>query len=411
MKTSQVKNLPVFREQPINGVASKAAWGPADIYFKWEKLLHLGFTKAGAKSSEPGIDELHAVVENFIADLENLKAVVLQKVGEAQNGSERKQLVQITQTLLTNLSNKIYRRLQIEGEADGFKTQAEILTLHLNEVLKFLEEVFGSYFNKNERVPLNMVAVKKSILRESLKEIGWLWKQDGSETTAIAGVVVQNLEAFFQDANISIRYVDLHYQQALLQELGNLSGTPALQEVREALYHLNYNNEAFFSFECNRLLDQLSHVENLKQRIAILKQEQKKINQSPVRLDYCHIDFMSSIKEQVSAWIDEEIKFLESGYAGLAPGKKEEQEAGKIHTSLSVAKLAVIIRLMVVDKIIINHSVAPVLKLVARLFSTLQKDEISFGSLETKYHSPDKATINAVRDMLFKWINILGKLG
>ncbi|MFR1445770.1 hypothetical protein ACLUYJ_19615, partial [Acinetobacter baumannii] len=82
----------------------------------------------------------------------------------------------------------------------------------------------------------------------------------------------------------------------------------------------------------------------------------------------------------------------------------------KIHTSLSVAKLAVIIRLLVVDKIIINRTVAPMLRIVGRTFSTLQKDDISIGSLETKYHAPDKTTINAVRDMLFKWINILGKL-
>jgi hypothetical protein len=48
--------------------------------------------------------------------------------------------------------------------------------------------------------------------------------------------------------------------------------------------------------------------------------------------------------------------------------------------------------------------------LAAKIFTTLQKEDISFGSLETKYHAPDKTTINAVRDILFKWINILGKL-
>jgi hypothetical protein len=50
------------------------------------------------------------------------------------------------------------------------------------------------------------------------------------------------------------------------------------------------------------------------------------------------------------------------------------------------------------------------LRVISKMVTTLQKDEISFGSLETKYHAPDKATITAVRDMLFKWINILGKL-
>jgi hypothetical protein len=50
------------------------------------------------------------------------------------------------------------------------------------------------------------------------------------------------------------------------------------------------------------------------------------------------------------------------------------------------------------------------LRVAAKIFTTLQTDDISFGSLETKYHAPDKATINAVRDILFKWINILNRL-
>ena len=57
-----------------------------------------------------------------------------------------------------------------------------------------------------------------------------------------------------------------------------------------------------------------------------------------------------------------------------------------------------------------NSYIAPMLSVAAKIFTILQKDDISFGSLETKYHAPDKATINAVKDMLFKWINILGKL-
>lgn len=42
--------------------------------------------------------------------------------------------------------------------------------------------------------------------------------------------------------------------------------------------------------------------------------------------------------------------------------------------------------------------------------STLQKDEISFGSLETKFHAPDKATLNTMKEMLGKWVNILIRL-
>ena len=63
-----------------------------------------------------------------------------------------------------------------------------------------------------------------------------------------------------------------------------------------------------------------------------------------------------------------------------------------------------------IDKIIVNRTVAPMLRTVAKMFTTLQREEISFGSLETKYHAPDKATIDVMKDMLHKWIHILAKL-
>ena len=119
---------------------------------------------------------------------------------------------------------------------------------------------------------------------------------------------------------------------------------------------------------------------------------------------------MPSIKDQINSWINEEVKFLENVQLPDKVANKLNENEDKIHTSLSVAKLAVLLRLLVIDKIIINRTVAPMLRLAAKIFTTLQTDDISFGSLETKYHAPDKATINAVKDMLFKWINILNRL-
>jgi len=119
---------------------------------------------------------------------------------------------------------------------------------------------------------------------------------------------------------------------------------------------------------------------------------------------------MPSLKEQVNGWIYEEVKFLENDHLIEKIENGTGENENKIHTSLSVAKLALLIRLLVIDKIIINRTVAPMLRIMTKLFATLQREEISFGSMETKYHAPDKATISAVKDILFKWINILNKL-
>ena len=117
-----------------------------------------------------------------------------------------------------------------------------------------------------------------------------------------------------------------------------------------------------------------------------------------------------SVKRQLIEWINAEMKRLELIDKNATNSDFQINPENKIQTTLSVAKLAVLIRLLVVDKIIINPTIAPMLKTVSKLFTTLQKDDISFGSLETKYHAPDKATLNMMKEIMQKWVGILGKI-
>jgi len=136
-----------------------------------------------------------------------------------------------------------------------------------------------------------------------------------------------------------------------------------------------------------------------------LKFEQKNINWLFTRLNCSFTVSMPSLKEQTIGWIEEEIIFLENENTLAKSIESKAQNENKIHISWFVVKLALLIKLIVIDKIIINRAVAPMLRIAAKIFTTLRKEDISFGSMETKYHAPDKNTINAVKDMLFKWIN------
>jgi hypothetical protein len=187
-------------------------------------------------------------------------------------------------------------------------------------------------------------------------------------------------------------------------------GTLTCSFIRDTLYKFNYNSENFILNEYERLNKAGSQLHSIKEKIALLSYELKKVNQFFSTSKNAFLQYLPSVKEQVGNWIIEEIRFLEKGTLPVEYANTLSEHDTKIHTSLSVAKLAVILRLLVVDKIIINRTIAPMLRIVGKTFSTLQKDDISVGSLETKYHAPDKTTINAVKDMLFKWINILGKL-
>lgn len=280
---------------------------------------------------------------------------------------------------------------------------------HLQASLDFIEDFFSNYFDKNEKVPIAYLEITKGKIGRRLQKLTFVFNSSCVDQ-ALTKAIVQSIKHFICcKIDKSISYADLKYYKLLLDELASQEPL-STQSVRRTLYQLNFNEYAFIDFESERIHALNETIQSKAEKIAALRFEQKTITQYPEKLNTVYDISMPSLKEQVNGWIDAEIKFLENGNSAEKELKAQIDAGEKINTSLSVAKLALIIRLLVVDKIIINRTVAPMLRVISKMVTTLQKDEISFGSLETKYHAPDKATITAVRDMLFKWINILGKL-
>jgi hypothetical protein len=242
---------------------------------------------------------------------------------------------------------------------------------------------------------------------ESLKKLA---VSNGIEMEDIGVIVSEIIEQTITERTSINTYSQINYYKDLFHQFLSGDGTLTCSFIRDTLYKYNYNSESFILNEYERLNKASSQLHSLKEKIALLSYELKKVNQFLSTSKNAFLQHLPSVKEQVGNWIIEEIRFLEKGTLPIEYANTLSEPDNKIHTSLSVAKLAVLIRLLVVDKIIINRTVAPMLRIVGKTFSTLQKDDISIGSLETKYHAPDKATINAVKDMLFKWINILSKL-
>lgn len=384
---------------------------PSGIFLNWEKRL-LSTSSFEADSRRiPKEEELNALIKEFKADQDHLHALLIEKFETTTSSQDKQQLISVSQRLLIRLLDKLHLLNQSPNVSNSLYQVYSRLTQQLEQTLLFMEDLFSNYLNAEECVPITLKRKKRNDLKGLQDKAMPAFIEEGVANIEIIRSVFENVKSFLSDDGREIRYKDISYHEVLLNELSNLPAPPSNQQVREILYFLNYNHEAFLEHEITRLLELTAHAENKKHKIALLKWEQKLINQYRVKMHISYDDSMASLQDQLNRWINEEVKYLESDYTHLKVGSSISDYADKIQTSLSVAKLAVIIRLLVIDKIIINRSVAPMLRIVSKVFSTLQKDDVSFGSLEAKYHAPDKTTIAAVRDMLFKWINILGKLG
>ena len=383
-----------------------------------EESLYSVLTKWSVVISEYGIAiNSNKETEEGLAEMIELSGVLKQKSKEFFIQSivgkiavqDKRELTTITQSVITRLLDQLFTVEQNQsGEIE--KASIKLISEHVKEVFEFIREYFSSYFDYTQKVPCYLLLQFSESLNTSAESLKQLVVNNGIEMEDIGVIVAEVIELTITEKSTINTYRQINYYKDLFHQFLSGDGTLTASFIRDAFYKLNYNNESFIINEYERLNKACSQLHSIKEKIAFLSYELKKVNQFFSTPKNGFLQFLPSVKEQVGNWIIEEIRFLEKGMLPLEYSNTLNELDNKIHTSLSVAKLAVIIRLLVVDKIIINRTVAPMLRIVTKTFSTLQKDDISIGSLETKYHAPDKATINAVKDMLFKWINILSKL-
>ena len=375
------------------------------VLTKWSVVIsEYGIAITSNKDSHEGVLEM---IELSAVLKQKSKEFFIQSIVGKIAVQDKLELTSITQSIITRLLDQI---LIIEQKQTEEKESIKVISEHVKEVFEFIKEYFSSYFDYTQKVPTYLLLHFKESLKANAESLKKLAVNNGIEMEDIGVIISEIIEHTITEKTSINTYSQISYYKDLFHQFLSGDGTLTSSFIRDTLYKFNYNSESFILNEYERLNKACGQLHSIKEKIALLSYELKKVNQFFSTPKSGFLQFVPSVKEQVGNWIIEEIRFLEKGTLPIEYANTLSESDNKIHTSLSVAKLAVIIRLLVVDKIIINRTVAPMLRIVGRTFSTLQKDDISVGSLETKYHAPDKATINAVKDMLFKWINILSKL-
>ncbi len=411
MNSIATKQLPLlFSQWRVNRGEGLKTSSPSMILDKWNTIITGKLNPLNTNDDLSDAEAVQLVINESEEDQQTIRSMLIEDLIEKANAMDKGQYVKVNQTLLIRILDKLFAYSQTRPLSENILLLYNTISQHLQSTLDFVEDFFNNYFDHNEKVPEPYISIAKENIKKQVKQLKHIVSKQKSADTFLINLVLDSIQHLLVAESIVITYSRLSYHKMLLNELLSQKVMQTSQSIKEALYYINYNEDNFITYEYEWLKELTKELPLNPEKIAALRFEQKKINQLPLKPNCCYNPIMPSLKNQINAWIDEEVKFLENIQLPEKIGDKLNENEDKIHTSLSVAKLAVLLRLLVVDKIIINRTVAPMLRVAAKIFTTLQTDDISFGSLETKYHAPDKATINAVKDMLFKWINILNRL-
>ncbi len=380
------------------------------ILSKWDKLV-----ATTLNPSNPGLVSFtDECIQNLISqseqEQENVRNLLIEGIVDRPKIIDKQQYVQVNQAMLIRLIDKLYSYKQKDGLCNNILYLYTTISQHLENILDFVEDFFGNYFDRNEKVPAAYLIISIEELGRQSKILKQTLEFNGTINPELINILVNNFNKFCIPKIHGATYYELVYQKDLMNELLTEKTLESEGTIREVLFYFNFNDDEYVAYVYNKLTALTESLPTKIEKIAALRFEQKNINQLGTKLNCCLCCTMPSLKEQINHWVEEEIKFLETDLTFEKPHTTDNELDEKIHTSLSVAKLALLIKLMVIDKIITNRVVAHVLRTVIKTVTTLQKENIAFGSLETKYHNPDRGTICAVKDMLFRWINILNKL-
>lgn len=335
------------------------------------------------------------LLNSLQTDVEYIPSLLMEEFIGSSFVFDKEQYTKLVQALLRNISDEVFCKMENHS----------IVCMQIETTLAFIQNFFYEYYDFDSRI----TKFRFREISECLKiKIDYLMlKHNNSNLLKVFHQAVT--EQCILGGN-GVSYRQLVYLQNLIQEIEAGSASVTEQVIRDMLYYNNFNSVCFVEYEIDLIKAQAENADSDSAHISFLQLQHNLVSQLKVKSTTCFDNKKPSLKKQIADWITDEIKQVQQRSKRIAEKDLLIAPELKIQTSLSVAKLAVLIRLLVVDKIIINRTVAPMLKTVSKLFTTLQKDDISFGSLETKYHAPDKATLNMMKEIMQKWIGLLGKI-
>jgi hypothetical protein len=229
------------------------------------------------------------------------------------------------------LMDKLFSYAQTKQDS-RFLDLYNTISSHLGNILNFIKDFFGNYFDNNEKLPLSYLIIS---LKELSGQVDLLQKTVQPYKPyihALADILVNNFTIFLQEKKSGATYNEMFYQRDLIHQLLTNKTLGSEDSINEVLFYFNYNDHDYIAYLKEKLDDLTESLETTTEKIAALRFEQKKFNQLPVRLIGNLNPDTSSLIEQINHWIEEEIKFLDA--ANIQNETEQPAEKDKVYVNV-----------------------------------------------------------------------------
>lgn len=281
----------------------------------------------------------------------------------------------------------------------------------LEDMLVYIEQYIPDYFDHQLPITHYCAGVSCSEFKGILVQLQQLNTRPDIDK-ALLHLAVQPLRDF-TELNARISYKDLVYLKELARQLLSLIDTDVTVDINweiiMVLLFLDFNDPRFSLHVSRRLNNQIGQLPTTNDKLDYLHWYIHAIENLKSKPGYTLISSLPPLREQIIAPIKASYQYLHARAHmtnGVPIGQKRQNDI-KIKTALSVTELAVFIKLFIKNGLIINGSQIEVIRFIAEHYTSKKTEEISEESLRSKFHGPDPAAVDAVKEILIEFVNLL----
>jgi hypothetical protein len=322
--------------------------------------LKRGIAKAGPITEDLQKEWISVAERNK----ENIRLFLMRRACDIEHEKALELMVQQYQLSIITLLDTVF--VYKQGNADaGLQVLFDGLMQILEDILANIEQRYGKYFNQDDKVPENYLHLCRKEIQLKIKPIKKRLKEKENDEQLIE-LAITGIHAFSINKSPRIvTYRRLIYIKDLISSLerqctkNHFSNTAMI----ELFVYKNFNCARFVSYCIDKIAHKISLVQEDVNKIDQLAFCLKRINQMQVKPGFAFKQHSESVKEQVAAWVNEEILFLEQKQRAFPATPVSKHEAPiadeeKLHLSVSVDVMTLLARAAKDSKLILNKQMS-----------------------------------------------------
>lgn len=346
--------------------------------------------------------------KSFIIEIDRIKRSLINEVFTFEDERHLERYIQYHQQSIIRLLDHYH--------SSNRQTWPSATSRELEDLLTFIERHFNKYFDQDAKAPDAYLMNVRRTMRTNTKKIF----RDLSNLNADMRLIEVLLQAITKITDraprVLISYRKIMYAKDVQKELLNLiDSKPNAQEINEELikliYYLNYNSTKALVFHAHLVHQIDKGSETNSEKIEKLSLLLKQINQAQVKPGIAYNPRTSSVKDQATNYVTEEIEYLErvSVLNSQVADRRETHTTFKVRMDISVAQFSYLLKVFLAAAVIQNSNINELLRFFSKVIITRKSEGVSYDSLRAKFYNVEANTKAVVREMLSLLIRQIDK--